>query len=144
MPNVGLFCRKLADDLGLEKLPAGAGRPDAPFSIHDGHQFVFRESSWTGVTISRMLSRYGLSYLWLRQAAHRVLTRFLHIYQLQASGMAFDRPERLLEHLGLYNLTRDSMRHEAQVEAREQSLRTRSSVHIKSTLPDKARLQRHS
>lgn len=108
-------CRDLADELGLKRLLPGAGRPDAPFSIHDGTRFVFHESSWTVVTLYRMISRYGLSYLWLERAAQRVLTSFLKVYQLQKSGRGFSRPEDLLAELGLYNLTRSTMRLEAQV-----------------------------
>ena len=108
-------CRELADALGLERLDPSSGRADCPFSIHDGHAFVFQQSSWSALTLYRMISRYGLSYLWLQQAAKGMLTRFLRIYGLQQKDTAFEQPEDFMAAIGLYNLTQHTMAQENEV-----------------------------
>ncbi len=114
--KVSKACRDLADALGLERVDPSAGRADTPFSIHNGHEFVFQQSSWSAVTLCRMISRYGLSYFWLQQAAKGVLKKFLQIYGLQQSRTAFERPEDLMAAIGLYNLTQHTMTQENEVE----------------------------
>ena len=113
--SIDLCFRTLADNLSLKRVNPGSGKADSPFAIHDGHEFVFQQSKWTAVTLWRMVRRYGLSYLWLQMAAKRMLSSFLHIYELQKSGTAFERPEHLMASIGLYNMTQTSMKYENKV-----------------------------
>ena len=52
-------CRHAADDLGLERVSAkDPGNPE-PFAIFNAREFVFNQSTWSAVTLYRMLRRYG-------------------------------------------------------------------------------------
>ncbi|BDA40407.1 Prenylcysteine oxidase [Coccomyxa sp. Obi] len=106
------YFREMADEMGLKRERLGGDGNEV--SIFDGKQFVFNESSWTVVTLFRMLQRYGLSYFYMRQGPQIMLQRFLKLYALQAEGKAFGTPEELLQAVDLYNLTQRNFRDEIQ------------------------------
>ncbi|KAK9917016.1 hypothetical protein WJX75_010018 [Coccomyxa subellipsoidea] len=106
------YFRELADRMGLERERPGVD--GSQISIFDGRHFVFNESSWSLVTLYRMLERYGLSYLYMRQGPQTMLQRFKQLYQLQEEGRAFSTPEELLQAVHLYNLTQRTFRSELQ------------------------------
>ena len=99
--------RDAADELGLKRVPPEATSEDL-FSIYNGTHFVFRQSSWTLVTLWRMVQRYWLTYFTF-SAPKEMLHKFLKLYDLQKQGMTFDTPEAFLSKLQLYDLTQQSM-----------------------------------
>ena len=107
------MCRNAADKLGLTRVPPEGSSEDL-FSIYDGSNFVFRQSTWTLVTLWRMVQRYWLTYFTF-QAPKQMLHKFLRLYDLQSQGRSFDTPEAFLKELGLYDLTQQSMHSYLQV-----------------------------
>lgn len=73
--------------MGLTRVEPGRGIPDGQdlFSVYDGSQFVFTESSWSAVTMLRMLWRYGLAPYWFKAVPRDMFQKFLQIYTLQAN-----------------------------------------------------------
>ena len=99
--------RDAADKLGLKKVPP-AGSSEDVFSIYDGSRFVFQQSTWSVVTLWRMVQRYWLTYFTF-SAPKQMLQKFLRLYDLQRQGITFDTPEAFLSELKLYDLTQQSM-----------------------------------
>lgn len=91
------------------------GSKEAQLAIFDGQNFVFNQSSWSVITLYRMVRRYGLAYFRFQAAPKALLKKFKRVYQLQAEGHAFATPEQLLQKLELYDMTQRSMRAEIQV-----------------------------
>ena len=111
--QLNYVCRDAADKLGLTRVPP-EGSSEELFSIYDGSKFVFRQSTWTLVTLWRMVQRYWLTYFTF-QAPKQMLNKFLRLYDLQSQGRSFDTPEAFLKELGLYELTQQSMHSYLQV-----------------------------
>lgn len=99
--------RDAADQMGLKRVPPSGSSEDL-FSIYDGSRFVFQQSTWSIVTLWRMLQRYWLTYFTF-SAPKQMLQKFLRLYDLQRQGMTFDSPEAFLKELKLYDLTQQSM-----------------------------------
>ena len=102
---------------------------DATMGIWDDQagRLVFRSSEWDLLTALRVLWRYGPVRMWrLRRLVADTLAKFMVIYELQGSGggdsgkagpssssscpTGFATPEALWEAVGLYGLTRISLR----------------------------------
>lgn len=101
--------------MGLKRVEPGAGSRESLLAIYNGRHFVFTQSSWTIVTVFRMVVRYGLSLFQFRQAPKDLLSKFLRIYSSQKEGQPFSSPEDLLRKIGLFDLTQRDMRSEIQV-----------------------------
>ncbi|KAL3154565.1 hypothetical protein ABBQ32_014022 [Trebouxia sp. C0010 RCD-2024] len=101
------YVRDAADQMGLKRVPPSGSSEDL-FSIYDGSRFVFQQSTWSIVTLWRMLQRYWLTYFTF-SAPKQMLQKFLRLYDLQRQGMTFDSPEAFLKELKLYDLTQQSM-----------------------------------
>lgn len=116
--NVWCGGRDWTDKLGLTRIPSGGSgskTPDTPFALFNGHQFVFNQSSWTAVTLYRLIRRYGLSYFWFKSGPKAMVQRFLQYYPAQTGEYAAQTPEELLSHVGLYNLTQITFQQAMQV-----------------------------
>ena len=105
--RVSHACRDAADKLNLKRVPPAASSEDY-FSIFDGSRFVFQQSTWSLVTLWRMVQRYWLTYFTFA-APKQMLQKFLWLYDLQRQGVTFDTPEAFLSKLELYDLTQQSM-----------------------------------
>ena len=76
---------------------------------------MFNQSSWTAVTLYRILARYGLSFFNFKAAPKAMVERYLQLYSLQQAGVSADTPHELLQRVELYNLTQVSFQEEVQV-----------------------------
>lgn len=103
--------RALVDDAGLQRVnPLDESNiGNLPFSLFDGSSFVFNQSSWSLVTLARMLLRYGTAPARFQGKPRGVFELFRTIYDLQANGTSFDTPEALLKRVKLFGLTQQSM-----------------------------------
>ena len=102
-----MSCRDAADKLGLKRVPPEGSTEDI-FSIFDGSKLVFQQSTWSLVTLYRMIRRYRLTYFTF-QAPKQMLQKFLKLYDLKSQGRSFETPEAFLQELDLYDLTQQSM-----------------------------------
>lgn len=122
------------DSLGLHAGPpiwnanSSSSGVDGTMGIWDdtAGRLVFRSSEYDLQTALRVLWRYGPVRMWrLRRLVSDTLERFMAIYELQGAGdgdtteevtpsslcpTGFDTPEALWEAVGLYDLTRFSLR----------------------------------
>lgn len=90
----------LSAKFGLEKKD-GMGAPGV-MGISDGNQFVFTESSYSFVTIAKLLFRYGFSLLKMRGIVNRMLDSFDLIYFWQMrQEKSFDDLKSLLKAMDL-------------------------------------------
>ncbi len=51
--------------MGLARVDPGTGpkADSSPFSLYDGREFVFNQSTWTALNLWRMYRRYGTAPL---------------------------------------------------------------------------------
>ncbi|PRP86811.1 prenylcysteine oxidase [Planoprotostelium fungivorum] len=87
---------------------------EGELGIWNGEEFVFQTSSWSPITIAKVLWRYGLSPMKVRNLAVDAKNRFLRIYEhmngKRQDGLmpAFDRPRDIFEIMDLESLSRVS------------------------------------
>ena len=101
--------------MNLKLVEPGKGDTEKLFSIYDGNKIVFRQSSWSVLTLGRMIWRYGLSYFMFQPSPTAMLRKFLNIYKELERNAAFDSPAAMLRKVGLYDLTQQNMRTAVQV-----------------------------
>lgn len=102
----------------MQRVPiggSGSKSPDTLLSIYDGQSFVFRQSSWSAVTLYRMIKRYSFSYFYFKSAPVSVASRFVKYYELQQAGLSATSPQELLQAVNLYNLTQVTFQDDMQV-----------------------------
>ncbi|XP_078589109.1 prenylcysteine oxidase 1-like [Branchiostoma floridae x Branchiostoma japonicum] len=87
---------KFAEELGLKHRKTFPGH----FALYNGQEFVFTESSWSLVTLAKLLWRYGWDCVRLNSLIGRTLTSFENIYTLQDAGNAYSSVEELLFAMG--------------------------------------------
>jgi prenylcysteine oxidase/farnesylcysteine lyase len=73
------------------------------------HLLAAQESSWSLLTLIRLILRYWFSFWEFRTAPAAAFAKFQGIYQLLDSGTTFDRPDDLLKATGLYEYTQASL-----------------------------------
>ncbi|KAK9809372.1 hypothetical protein WJX73_009603 [Symbiochloris irregularis] len=108
--ELNYYLRDWAESLQLGRVPAGLNTTDAPFAIFDGSSFVFQQSTWSAVSLCRLVWRYGLSYFRFRAAPTAIVQKYLRFYTLQREGFSADTPEQLLQEVGLFDLTQKTFK----------------------------------
>jgi len=104
---------KLALDLverfGLDQRPHSSS---SVTSILKDSEFVFSTSSWTILTIYKILLRYGFDFNKLQAMTQEFIDGFENIYELQDKGLSFDTVELMLSAMDpkLLNLTKSEFR----------------------------------
>lgn len=98
----------LAKKLGLSKKSSDIESNEALMAIHDGHEFVFQESSWKLVTLARILRNYGLDPIKVQGLIHSMIEDFSHIYFYQNRNISYKTVDDMLS----------SMNHKFPVSAR--------------------------
>ncbi|XP_033222178.1 prenylcysteine oxidase 1-like isoform X2 [Belonocnema kinseyi] len=93
--------------LGLEKKDPGGSSISG---IWNGEKFVFTESKWEIVTLTKMIYRYGFQPIKLNRYVNWILDNFDKIYDFHESGVAFENVSSLLYALnhdfpGLLNIS---------------------------------------
>eukprot|EP01117_Protostelium_nocturnum_P016938 TRINITY_DN6796_c0_g1_i1.p1 TRINITY_DN6796_c0_g1~~TRINITY_DN6796_c0_g1_i1.p1 ORF type:complete len:533 (-),score=189.86 TRINITY_DN6796_c0_g1_i1:54-1541(-) len=88
---------------------------EGTIGVWNGSEFVFWESEWYLVSIAKVLWRYGLSPIRIKELATKVKDQFLNIYHLinredeGGKKAFFNSPKELFEALGLEDLHRISL-----------------------------------
>jgi prenylcysteine oxidase/farnesylcysteine lyase len=88
-------------------------RTDTPASelgIYDGSEIVFRADPSSSLFAARVLWRYGLSPLRLRDTLRATVANLTKLYDLQQRGAHFRTPARMLADVGLYEATQRTAR----------------------------------
>ncbi|XP_043278149.1 prenylcysteine oxidase-like [Venturia canescens] len=93
-----LLMRHFVKLLGMEERPSCG---DQKFAIWNKDEFVFEESSWTVMTVGRLIFRYSLQPFRLHSHVNSVLEDFSKIYQLHDQGIAFKNVTALLSALNV-------------------------------------------
>lgn len=95
---------ELASKHGLSQLKDSFS---IPITIYKDSEFIFSTSSWTLITIVKILHRYGLDYNRLESLTNEFISHFQNIYELQNRGLAYDNVESMLSAMDakLLNLT---------------------------------------
>ncbi|NXB28278.1 PCYOX oxidase, partial [Eulacestoma nigropectus] len=99
---LNLHMKHFVKELGLSV----ASVQDSLTGVYNGEEFVFEESSWSFITLLKMLWRYGLNFLRMSMWVEDILDKFMRIYRYQMHDYAFSSNERLLHALGGDDFTR--------------------------------------
>lgn len=83
---------KFVSQFGLAKKKGCAGN----LGLFNGEEYVFKDSSWSIVTLARLFWRYGYDIYRLNELTESMLGKFARIYRLQAEGNAFEDVASLL------------------------------------------------
>jgi len=75
------------------------------FALFDGTSLIFRQSSWSIITLIKLLWRYGFQPWTYRIKISVFLQRFQSIYDMQNNGTCFAFPHDLLKKLNFFELT---------------------------------------
>lgn len=82
--------------------------PRRELGIWDGRAFRFRADDASRLFLARVLWRYGMSPLRLRNILRDTVSNLTAVYELQSAGAAFDSPAQLLRALGLFSATQST------------------------------------
>ncbi|CAL4249217.1 unnamed protein product, partial [Meganyctiphanes norvegica] len=74
-----MYMVNFVKQLGLKKL----GDCSGSLGIYDGNEYVFRDSSWSIVSLARLFYRYGWDVYRLNELTKNMLDNFARIYTLQ-------------------------------------------------------------
>ncbi|XP_078669299.1 prenylcysteine oxidase 1-like [Branchiostoma floridae x Branchiostoma belcheri] len=99
---------KFTEELGLKHRKSFPDR----FALYNGQEFVFTESTFSLLTLVKLLWRYGWDCVRLNQLIGQTLTHFENIYTLQDAGNAYSSVEELLYAMGgakFVNMTKTSI-----------------------------------
>ncbi|XP_011865640.1 PREDICTED: prenylcysteine oxidase-like [Vollenhovia emeryi] len=87
-----MYMQRFVELLGLEKNTPSNDK----VGIWNGSEFVFIESDWWLVTISKLLRRYGFQLIQLNWRIENMIKEFVKIYDLQDAGKSFASATELL------------------------------------------------
>ncbi|KAI7841413.1 hypothetical protein COHA_004808 [Chlorella ohadii] len=104
--NKNYLMADLAQAAGLEREQLEG---DGLLAVYDGQILVFEESSWSLLTLLRLLLRYWFSFWEFRPAPAAAFAKFQGIYKFLDSGTAFEQADELLKATGLYDYTQASL-----------------------------------
>eukprot|EP00899_Mesostigma_viride_P003807 jgi/Mesvir1/13427/Mv16504-RA.5 len=77
--------------------------------IWDGGKFVFYETGWRVWDFLNLWWRYGNALYRMNSFTSTVVDKFCSIYELQRAGVAYDSVPAILNAMGLYDLTQQTL-----------------------------------
>ncbi|XP_071486467.1 prenylcysteine oxidase 1-like [Diadema antillarum] len=87
------YMKNFVKEFGFKAKSEPAGQT---MGVYNGKEFLFRDSSWSVITLLRLLWRYGFDVFRMNWTIDGLLEKFERIYELQDKGNAYETIEDVM------------------------------------------------